>query len=84
MWLKEFKLAIILKDANKISSLMDEIPQFKNLQEMQEAYYLIEQAREIIQDYKNSISQDLVKIKQNIQFIESTQKQKKNKLDINS
>ena len=82
MWLKEFKLALITQDIKKIDKLIDTIPQFKNEKEMQEAFFYIMQAKELLESLKDKTALELQKIKKNIEFINSSLSQKNNTLDI--
>lgn len=72
MWLNEFKAAIVTKDVKKIDALMGNMPQFQELSEMEEAFYLFQQADKLLNDLKNDTSNTIKKIKDNISFIEST------------
>ena len=44
-WLKLFKIAIIEEDIKAIDNLLGEIPEFKKIEHMREAYALIEDAK---------------------------------------
>ena len=82
MWINEFKVAIITKDTKKIDQLIMNMPQFETLEEMQEAFYLFNHARELLESLKNETAQSMKKIKDTIRYIESTNAKTPSKLDI--
>lgn len=61
---------------------MDAMPQFDTLDEMEEAFYLFQQADKLLNDLKNETARTMRKIKDNISFIESTHITNAPKLDI--
>lgn len=73
MWLNEFKIAIISKDIQKIDSLISSMPQFKEIREMEETFYLFRQADELLNTLKNETAISMKKIRDTISFVESTQ-----------
>jgi hypothetical protein len=82
MWLNEFKVALVTKDIAKLQNLMDTIPKFDSVEEMQEALFLINDARKIVTALKQQTILDMKKIKQNINFLEATHIQSTPKIDI--
>ena len=82
MWLNEFKAAIVTKDTKKIDALMESMPQFKELSEMEEAFYLFQQADQLLKDLKNETSMTMKKIKDNISFLDSTHTEDTPRLNI--
>ncbi|MDD2357045.1 MAG: hypothetical protein PHX13_03935 [Thiovulaceae bacterium] len=82
MWLSEFKVAIITKNAESIDSLLSQIPQFNTIDEMQEAFYLFKQAYQLLHDLKDETATTMKKIKDSIRYIESTNTDGAPKLDI--
>lgn len=84
MWLKNFKLAVLQKDAGKIASLLDEMPQFKNLADMEEAAWLTKEALNVIGELKDESQTAMIQIQKNIKFLESTRPQTSTNLDIKS
>ncbi len=81
-WLSELKVAIVSKDPQKISALIDDMPDFSNLEEMQEALYLIKEAYIVINDFKNETLAKREQIKKNIDFLQSTAQRQSNSLDV--
>jgi len=84
MWLIKLKIAIVEKDTEKLSSLMDNIPKLESVEEMTEALYLIREAAELVYTLQDETSLSMKQIKKNLNFLESTQELQINKLDIKS
>jgi hypothetical protein len=82
MWNNEFKLAILNKDTKQIDLLLTQMPQFETLEEMQEAFYLMNHARELLEGLKDETAKSMKKIKETIRYIESTSTEIPAKLDI--
>jgi hypothetical protein len=81
--MNEFKVALIQKDVKTLDTLILEMPQFETLDEMQEAFYLMNHAKDLLENLKNETAITMKKIKENIRYIESTQQAKTSlKLDI--
>lgn len=84
-WSNRLKIAIIDKDTDTISQLLESMPQFSSLEEMQEAFHLIKQAKTLLETLKAETLSQMNQIKKNIDFLNSTQNtQKQNRLDISS
>jgi len=49
MWLTNFKTALVLEDFENISRLLEEMPQFETLREMEEASYLLAQTKTLVE-----------------------------------
>jgi tetrahydromethanopterin S-methyltransferase subunit B len=81
-WLKEFKAAVITKNTSKISELIDAMPQFEKVEQMQEVAYLIKEAYTLLETLKDQTRVQMNQIKKNIDFIEATAKEKKNSFDV--
>ena len=71
MWNNELKVALATNDLVKIIALVDAMPKFDNLQEMEEAYYLISQSKSLVESKKDVLLHDMNKIKKNMNFIKS-------------
>ncbi len=82
MWINSFKLAVIKKDIEKISNLLDEIPKDLSLEQMQEASAYISEALKLLEDMKFNTSKEIVEVKKKIEFIKSSQKNPNKVLDI--
>ena len=82
MWLKELKIAIIEKDIKKFTKLMNLVPQLTKPDELDEAICLINEAKTIIIDLKQSTKESMNQIKKNIDFLEVMEDIPTNKLDV--
>ena len=61
---------------------MTNMPQFKDLGEMEEAFYLFQEADKLLNELKNETLRTMKKIRDNISFINSTHTINATKLDI--
>lgn len=85
MWLNKFKIALIEKNTDEIDKLLDEVPEFPNKKNMQEAMYLMREASELLHTLKSETKDTMSQLKKNIDFLNSTQTpNQQNKLDIKS
>jgi len=84
MWLNQLKIAIIEKNVDKLSELMDNLPQLQKQDEIQQAIYLIKEATSLVQGLKDSTGASMAQMKKNINFLNSTQALRSNKFDIKS
>jgi hypothetical protein len=73
MWLNEFKAALVLEQIDTISSLIDEIPHFETLEEIEQAAYLLQQASELAESNKRQTTQTLQHLKSTIDYLKSSQ-----------
>ena len=83
-WLTSLKIAIVEKNTDTISKLLDETPKFTNKDEMQEAMYILKEARKMLHALQDEVSASMLQIKKNIEFLQSTQPANKNTLDVSS
>ncbi|EQB39177.1 hypothetical protein M947_08460 [Sulfurimonas hongkongensis] len=82
MWINKLQIAIIEKDADSIDALVQEAPKFENTKEIERAMYLLREAMELIYTLKDETALTMKQLKKNIRFIESTQSQTQNRLDV--
>jgi hypothetical protein len=73
MWLDSFKLALILEETTTLSTLLDQMPRFENLAEMEEAAFLLQQAYELTERNKHETAHTLKQLKNTLEFLKSTQ-----------
>jgi len=71
MWINKLKIAIITKDADKIDKLVKTMPEFEKLEEMEETFHLMNQARDILEALKTDTLHSMNKMKKNINYIKS-------------
>lgn len=72
MWLTKFKTALVLEETDKIVPLLEEMPHFESLAEMEEAAYLLRQATELVTHHKHETAQVLRQLKNTLEFLKST------------
>ncbi len=81
-WANKLTVAIATQNTKQIEELTHTLPEFSNLEEMQEALYLIKEAYSVMQKLKDETARQLQQIKKNIDFLESTSPRQKNRLDV--
>jgi len=84
MWLNKLQLAIIEKNPELIKKLMDQVPEFENINDMKLASALIKEALKLLQQLKDETAQSLSQLKKHKDFLESTMQSQTNRLDITS
>ncbi len=82
MWLKQFKIALIEKNTENLSRLMDDIPSLSRPEDIEQALYLIKEASLLVQTLKDETVQTMGKMKKNIAFLKATEAPKLNNFDI--
>lgn len=73
MWLTKLKTALVLKDIDSFSSLVDEMPIFETLEEMEQAAYLLQQLKTLLEEEKSQTVKIMHQIKNTLDFLNSTQ-----------
>jgi len=73
MWLTKLKTALVLKEIETLSSLIDEMPSFETLKEMEEAAYLLQHTKTLLEDEKSQTARTMQQLKNTIDFLKSTQ-----------
>lgn len=82
MWLNKVKIAIIEKNTDSLLELVDNIPSFTDLKDIEEAVYLSREALELLHTLKDETNLNMSKIKKNLSFLKSTDQKAPAKLDI--
>lgn len=70
-WLQAFKLALIKEDGASLSSLIDTLPEFDSLKDMEEAKLLISQAITFFKHIERLSSIEMQKIHKAKKYLES-------------
>ncbi len=73
MWLNKLKTALVLGQLDRIASLINEMPTFDTLEEMEQAAYLLQNVKIFLEEGKAETSQILHQLKNTINFLQSTQ-----------
>jgi len=85
IWLNKLQVAIIEKNTDSLDALLlDDLPEFKDVEEMKKASYLLIEASRLLHALKDDAAYQMKKIQKNIKFINSTQAPIVSKLDIKS
>ncbi|MEA1954939.1 MAG: hypothetical protein U9N02_00410 [Campylobacterota bacterium] len=79
MWNNKLKIAIATKNIQEIDLLINSMPEFTNLKEMEEAYHLIIQAKTLLELLKGDTLKEMNKIKASINFLKSSSHNEKKK-----
>jgi hypothetical protein len=82
MWLTKLKTALVLGQIDRISSLLDEMPVFETLEEMEQAAYLLQHTKTFLEEGKTQTAQSLQQLKNTINFLQSTQTDQPSSLNI--
>ncbi len=69
-WLEDLKLAIINKDIDLINSLIEDMPEFEKLEEMQQASALIKEGIDLIKKEMDLLVISMDKMKKSKKFLE--------------
>jgi len=73
MWLTKLKTALVLEDIEALSILIDNMPQFETIEQMEEALYLLIEIKTYLEKSKTQTAQILQQLKNNLNFLKSTQ-----------
>lgn len=73
MWLTKLKTALVLKEIETISSLIGEMPTFETLEEMEEAAYLLQHTKALLEEEKSQTAKTMQQLKSTLDFLKSTQ-----------
>lgn len=63
MWLNKLQIAIVEKDADKLDELLDQMPEFKDKDEMIKAACLLKEALSLLYSLKDKTSESMKQIK---------------------
>lgn len=83
-WINSLKIAIIEKDPEALEKLLDTLPQFTELEDMQSAESLLKEAWVLMHELRDETADSMKQIKKHMDFLNSTQAPSSNKLDIKS
>jgi len=68
-WLKSFKIALIEEDINTVDTLLVEIPEFRRIDDMREAYALIGEAKKRFENEQSNMQEKMNKMKKAKKFL---------------
>jgi len=73
MWLNNFKRAVLLKEFETLDRLIDEMPTMDSLAQMEEAAYLLQHAKTLLEAEQTTTRSSLQQIKNTIDFLKATE-----------
>jgi len=82
MWLKQFKIALVEKNTENLSRLMDDIPSFSRPEDIEQALFLIDEASKIVHTFKDETAKNMRKVEKSIAFLKATEAPKLNNFDV--
>lgn len=83
-WINSLKIAIIEKDPEALEKLLDDLPQFTELEDMKAAQSLLKEAGAFIHELKDKTEHSMRQLKKHRDFLNSTEAPQSNRLDIKS
>ena len=83
-WLTKLEIAIVEKNTEALSKLIEKLPEFDNTEQVLKAMYLLREASILMHTLKDETSSQMRQIKKNINFLESAQAPRTSKLDLRS
>jgi len=84
MWLNQLKIAIVEKNTDNLNKLIDDIPTLEDIDDINQAIYLLREASELVHTLKDDTSARMKQMKKNLDFLKATERKKKSTLDIKS
>ncbi len=84
MWLNQLKVAVVQRDTELLSSLLDDIPTLEDAQDIETAIYLLQEATTIMQQLKDETAVSMKQIKKNIDYLNSSVADQKSQFDVTS
>lgn len=87
MWTTKLKIAIIEKNTDALSKLLEDVPKFNpadDAKEIEEAMYLLREASILLHTLQDETVVSMRQIKNNLSFLKSMQVNTAGKLDVTS
>ena len=84
IWLKKLKGAVVQRNVEQVEKLLEDVPSFNTLKEMQTTLYLLEEAKRVVESLKKETAISMVQMKKNIDFLSSATADKRASFDITS
>ncbi|MCK9472181.1 hypothetical protein [Sulfurimonas sp.] len=84
MWLIKLKIAVVEKNPDALSKLLEDVPQLESQKEVEEALYLLRAATSLMNKLKDETQASMKQIKKNLDFLRSTDISAPKRLDIRS
>ena len=77
-------MAVVQRDTELLSSLLDDIPTLEDAQDIETAIYLLQEATTIMQQLKDETAVSMKQIKKNIDYLNSSVADQKSQFDVTS
>jgi len=84
IWLKKLKGAVVQRNVEQVEKLLEDVPSFDTLKEMQTTLYLLEEAKRVVESLKKETAISMAQMKKNIDFLSSATADKRASFDITS
>jgi len=84
MWLNDLKVALVKQDTKRLGELLAEMPEFQKNEDLKSALYLTKEAIKLVEKLKGDTVKSMRQIRKSIDFLESTKREEKTRLDIMS
>jgi len=75
-WVKALQIALLEENELKMQKLIEELPQFDTLEQMQEAAYMMQEVHSFLSKQKNDYASKMLKIKKQKEFLNSAVKKR--------
>jgi rRNA maturation endonuclease Nob1 len=82
MWLNQLKIAIVEKNIEQLSALMDDLPKLTTPEDLDVAINLLEEATALVTELRSDLSISMLQMQKNIKFLKSTQRGITSKFDM--
>ena len=71
-WIKDFKIALIEENEKNLEKLLEIIPEFTSLDQMQEVAHLMAEVHQVFSSKKDKMASNMLKIKKQKEYLLST------------
>ncbi len=71
-WVRTFKIALLEEDADRLARLTDSMPSFDNIEEMQAALALLQEASKRFERKKASLAKEMLEVREAKKFLTSS------------
>ena len=82
MWLNQLKIAIVEKNTEKLTALMDDLPKLTAAEDVDMAVHLLDEATALVTKLRSDLGDSMVQMQKNIKFLNSTRTATPSKFDM--
>lgn len=83
-WLNNLKIALVQKDVEVLSKLVQNLPELQEEKDIQEAVFLTKEVSALFQNLKDETGASMHLMQKNLDFLKSTHIDSSSKLDVTS